>query len=303
MARAAEEPERDFRLRDGEFSLLAIVVGLVLASTAVVLRPLDFPPPQEFADRALLAAERVAASPTDRESFEILTQLALDLRNQELWKQSATAAQKLAPALDSPKLAFVRAGFLHWYTLDEKERDRVLATSAELFRKERHYRALWQPILQTTRDPAFLADHAPADPNLRRQLRDAAALWDDFATYRRISREFPVESRPRHSTEILKDEIRTTIPPPRSWSLESDREQSLVIEASTDEISAQPVMIEVWIDGMLREARVVDEPETIRTRVVPRDEIVEVRVANPRTRGGENRRVELTVGLDRATER
>lgn len=284
-------------------SLLAIVAGLVLASAAVILRPIESPPPGDFADRARVAAERLAASPTDRDAFEILSALALDLRNRELWRSSATAAQQLAPALDSPKLAFVRAGFLHWYTLDERERDRVLATSGELLRKERHYRALWQPILQTTRNPAFLADHAPADPNLRRQLRDAAALWDDFATYRRISRELPVESRPRHSAEALKDEIRATVPPPRSWALEGAGERSLVIEASPDEVSAQPVMIEVWVSGMLREARLVAEPALIRAPLVPRDEIMEIRAANPRTRGGENRRVTLTIGLETAAER
>ena len=297
MERAPEERERPIELSGRVVAVVATLTGLGLALVAILLRPAAVVPPVVFTAQAHAAAERLAHSPTDRSSLETLARLSLDLEGDRrgLWRDSAAAAQRLAPAVDSPRLAFVKAGLLHWYELDEEDREEVAAIAAGLLGDEAHYRSLWQPILQTMRDPAFLAEHSPGDPAIRRQLRDTAALWGDHATYRALERELPLEWRTTRKLEPVNDARSVSIPPTRAWELGGSAARTLVIEASGGGRFEPPLMVEVRIDGSLREARAVSSAETWTVRIRPGDEVIEVHVANPRTTSGTARQIAVTV--------
>ncbi|MDX1584680.1 MAG: hypothetical protein R3338_13870, partial [Thermoanaerobaculia bacterium] len=199
-----------------------IFAGLLFALSAVTFRPAEPAEAVSYEERARLAARTLASSPADRGALETITELSLDLghpRRVELWREAAIASHRLAPRVDTPKLAFVRAGFMHWYELDDRDREAVLDVAAELLSEEEHFRALWQPVLQATRDPSFLAKHAPSTPRIQAQIRDVAALWNDLQTYRRLGRKVPVEWRIDEDAELLEESSTAMLTRTVQWRL------------------------------------------------------------------------------------
>ena len=356
--------------------LMIAMVSLGIAVVAIAMKPSSQTSPDalSFSERTELAAKSIVSSPADPAGYLTMAELALDRggdsRQLELWRKSAATARSLAPGTDLPDRAIVRGGFLHWYALDDEDRKMVLVAAGRLLDDPQQYASLWQPVLQTTRDPAFLAEHAPEDLVIRRQIRDLAATWGAGGTYRRLQRELAgsleeslgsmddrqvidllgrievttayqneaatlLREIERRSDELPSDletrsvdlakrwrlllpelagrvapagedealgEMRALespanvqIPGSALWRLGEAVPETIAIEAEPVEGTASGALLEVWIDGELRQARVVDEAMVLHVTVGHRAEVLELRVANPRTRNGEWRRLRAIV--------
>lgn len=121
-----------------------------------------------------LLASRIADEALDR-----------DLpRRVELWRAAHAHAKLLAPHRANTDAAFVRAGLFHWYELGAEDRARVKKAAEPLMRDPTFFHRMHGPLLQLTRDFAWVRENAPAALNARLALRDLAVSRGLFGEYR-----------------------------------------------------------------------------------------------------------------------
>ncbi len=350
-----------------KWMIVMALCALMTATAAIFVKPSAGPVPATFTERIDTAVAQLQRTPAKPDPYLTLSELALDLRIEErgeVWTQSAETARHLAPILDATDLAIIRGGFVHWYELNEMQREIVLDSAGRLLADENHYRNLWRPVLEATRSPAFLAAHAPRDQTTMRQIETLAATWGDLVTHRRMQRiaeeslraslpsmdglemldtlqrlevgspkmlqaaeifrelrsrdELQTDQATRISAlkdrwrpflpdvggeppenarepEVLELPVETQMPRNTVWRLGDRTPSRITIEAErTDELSA-PAAIEVWVDGRLRDARIVTHEETIDVPLHRGDQLLELRLASSRTRNNEPFRLHVTL--------
>ena len=126
-----------------------------------------------------LLASRIAADALDSEAP----------RRVELWRAAHAHAKLLAPHRPNPDAAFVRAGLFHWIELGADDRARVMKAAEPLMRDPTFFQRMHAPLLQVTRDFAWVRAHAPQTLNARMALEHLAVSRGLFGEYRALREE------------------------------------------------------------------------------------------------------------------
>lgn len=149
-------------------ALLAFELGRAEARLTLSTRPADW-----------LLASRIVDDALDSDAP----------RRIELWRAGYAHAKLLAPHRPNTDAAFVRGGLFHWYELGADDRARVLEAAVPLMRDAAFFERMHVPLLQLTRDFAWLRRNAPATLNARTALRNLALSRGLFDEYRILREE------------------------------------------------------------------------------------------------------------------
>ncbi len=229
-----------------------------------------------------LLASEIADGALDRDSP----------RRFALWRAAYAHAKLLAPRRVNADAAFVRAGLFHWYELQSEDRARVMQAAGPLMRDPLFFARMHVPLLQLTRDFAWIRTHAPQTLDTRAALRNLAISQGLFSEYR-----------------ALRDEVRAT------------RLQTFAARRRGDDPSALAALLPEHLDledqplvqGILEE---LDRQAFDPTQVSPRaDEVVTFALDHhvgpltgvqpllePPSRLRDVTRARVALALDRATD-
>jgi hypothetical protein len=162
------------RGRQISLSLIAALCGLLLLPALREGRAAARPASLRDAPADWLLASGIADGALDSDAP----------RRVELWRAAYAHAKLLAPYRPNTDAAFVRAGLFHWYELGAQDRSRVLNAAAPLLRDPAFFQRMHLPLLQLTKDFAWLRAHAPATLGTRAALRNLALSRGLFGEYR-----------------------------------------------------------------------------------------------------------------------
>ena len=246
--------------------------------------------------------------PADWRAANALAAAALDTdlpQRFELWRAAFAHASRLAPGAPNVTTSFVRGGLLHWYELGAADRAQVLRQAAPLLR--RHFSQMYRPLWNLTRDFEYLRRNAPATDRALVALRDLAVTHGLFSEYRTlrddVEAKHPEAASRRENADLrygLLEWVGTCGNHQvcgTAWrafpAARAGEEITLTLEnVQSDEV---PPYVEIYLDGSRVAEGVVAGRRDFTIRVpAPGLKRVEVRLANPRTRNGIQRRVRLS---------
>ena len=159
--------------------MLVLIAVLCAALLALELGRAEARPTLGTAPADWLLASHIVDDALDSESP----------RRVELWRAGYAHAKLLAPHRPNTDAAFVRGGLFHWYELGEEDRARVLDAAAPLMRDPAFFERMHLPLLQLTKDFAWVRRNAPATLNTRTALRNLALSRGLFGEYRLLREE------------------------------------------------------------------------------------------------------------------